>query len=74
MQVTNGVVILDPEVQGWTPTNQGVVYTDGHGQRVHVPANVLFHLYEGLKWHMEHTQDFDFDWDDHVARTMNSLG
>ena len=59
MKTENNVIVLEDAIK-YSPTKDGVNFTDVTGTKFHIPIKLLVRLYEGTKFHMERNE---IDWD-----------
>ena len=59
MRTSNSQIILE-DCKGYSPTTDGVSYTDMAGTQIFIPMKLLVRLFDGTKEHLERT---GVDWE-----------
>lgn len=53
MKTANGTIILDEDIRGFSPVEDGVIFTEETGVKFFVRYSLLVRLYEGSKYSLE---------------------
>ena len=59
MRTSINTIILE-DCEGYSPTTEGVSYTDITGTKIFIPMKLLIRLFDGTKDHLERT---GVDWE-----------